>query len=169
MTIKPIMLGLSALALIANFVPAADAGTATGTLQVKARISAACVLKTTSPTLDFGTVTETNTQTHDAQTDIVVQCSKGQAYKIGLGLGLHPSGTSNPNMQSGSNTLAYVLYQDAKHAIARGDKVYSGVFKPYSATGDGSDQKYPVYGRILIQATPPVGDYADTVAITVTY
>ncbi len=168
MTIKPIMLGLSALALTANFVPAADAGTATGTLQIKARISAACALKTASPTLDFGTLTGTPTQTF-AQTNIVVQCSKGQAYQIGFGLGLHPSGTNWRNMQSGSNTLAYQLYQDANHLIAWGDKAYSGVFKPYSATGDGSDQKYPVYGGVLGQETPPVGDYADTVAITVTY
>lgn len=168
MTIKPIMLGLSALALTANLAPAADAGTATGTLQVKARISAACVLKTASPTLDFGTLTGTASQTF-AQTNIVVQCSKGQAYQIGLGLGLHPSGTNFRNMQSGSNMLGYQLYQDTNHLIAWGDKVYSGAFKPYSATGDGSDQKYPVYGSVLGQATPPAGDYADTVAVTVTY
>ena len=167
MTIKQIMLGLSALALSASLAPAAYAATDTGTLTVKARIGAACTLKTKNATLDFGNLTSISDKELLAEADITVQCSKGQDYSITLGLRQN----GERYMKSGTSTdrLPYNLYQDANHKIPWGDGSHTG-FVVKQSTGDGSDQKYTIYGRIYKAATtPPAGDYTDTVAITVMY
>ena len=78
MTIKQIMLGLSVLALSTSLTPAAYAATDTGTLTVKARIGAACTLKTKNTTLDFGNLASTGDANHNAETSITVQCSSAQ-------------------------------------------------------------------------------------------
>ncbi len=172
MAIKQIMLGLSALALSASLAPAAYAATDTGTLTVKARIGAACTLKTKNATLDFGNLTTVSDKDHFAQADITVQCSKGQAYNIGLGQGLNntdPGQDGSNRMKSGTNYIRYGFFQDAAHLHYWGDgTIYNA--RKLTATGDGSDQKHTIYGRISkASITPPAGDYTDTVAITVTY
>ncbi len=174
MPIKQIMLSLSALALLASLAPAAYAATDTGTLTVKARIGAACTLKTKNAELNFGTLTTTDDNDHDTETSITVQCSKGQAYHIFMSPGLNPKDWTKyfeRRMQSGSGLLRYGIYVDSAHTTVWIDKYWQGGFPDslVQATGDGTDQKYPVYGRIWKQATPPAGDYTDTVAITVEY
>ena len=165
MTIKQIMLGLSALALSASLTPAAYAATDTGTLTVKARIGAACTLKTKNATLDFGNLTTVTDKEHDAETSITVQCSKDQDYSIALGMG--QNGTRY--MKSGSDLLSYNLWQDANHKTVWGDGSRTGYVVKQS-TGDGSAQKYTIYGVLYKAATTPqAGDYTDTVAITVMY
>ncbi len=169
MTIKQIMLGLSALALSASLAPAAYAATDTGTLTVKARIGAACTLKTQNATLDFGNLTTLSDGFHFAQADITVQCSKGQAYNISLGQGLNPNTSGTNQMKSGTNFIRYVLYRDAAHKLFWGDDIINGD-RRLKATGDGADQKHTIYGVLFPDRTnPPAGDYTDTVAITVAY
>ncbi len=171
MTIKQIMLGLSALALSASLTPAAYAATDTGTLTVKARIGAACTLKTQNATLDFGNLTTLTDKDHFAEADITVQCSKDQAYTIGLSGGLRPfpgNDTGRNMISEQRNVIPYNLYQDAKHE-KRWNSGFRGEFLKH-ATGDGADQKHTIYGEIIkAKATPPAGDYTDTVAIEVTY
>ncbi|MCF7647236.1 spore coat U domain-containing protein [Bacillus subtilis] len=162
MTIKQIMLGLSALALSASLAPAAYAATDTGTLTVKAHIGAACTLKTKDATLDFGNLASIGDANHDAETSITVQCSKDQAYSVGLNDGANV-GESSRRMKSGDNYIRYGLYQNAARTQGWGN------YAVIKANGNGTDQKIPIYGRIGKQATPPAGDYIDTVAITVTY
>ncbi|MCF7647234.1 spore coat U domain-containing protein [Bacillus subtilis] len=173
MTIKQIMLGLSALALSASLTPAAYAATDTGTLTVKARIGAACTLKTKNATLDFGNLTTITDKDHDAETSITVQCSKGQAYLIGLNSGQNYDGIRQ--LRLGNNTIRYGLFKTAARLQTPQD-YWAGPYGSFdnsyakSATGDGSDQKHTIYGRIYKAAiTPPAGDYTDTVAIEVTY
>jgi spore coat protein U-like protein len=38
-----------------------------------------------------------------------------------------------------------------------------------SATGNGADQTFTIYGRVPAQTTPAPGTYTDTVTVTVTY
>ena len=169
MTIKQIMLGLSALALSASLAPAAYAATDTGTLTVKARIGAACTLKTKNATLDFGNLTTISDEDHWAQTDITVQCSKDQAYQINLGDGQNMSSTLLRRMKSGENLITYNLFQQPGGTLLWGNHPTwrNGILQ---ATGDGADQKYTIYGQIYKAATTPqAGDYTDTVAIEVTY
>ena len=167
MTIKQIMLGLSALALSASLTPAAYAATDTGTLTVKARIGAACTLKTKNATLDFGNLTTISDEDHWAQTDITVQCSKDQAYQINLGDGQNMKPQLVRQMKSGENLLGYNLFQRPGQVWGNHPAWPNGILK---ATGDGTDQKYTIYGRIYKAATTPqAGDYTDTVAIEVTY
>ncbi len=172
MTIKQIMLGLSVLALSASLAPAAYAATDTGTLTVKARIGAACTLKTKNATLDFGNLTTVSDKDHFAQADITVQCSKGQAYSVSLGQGLNntdPGKDGFNRLKSGTNFIQYGLYRDAAHLLYWNDGTIKGD-RRLTATGDGADQKHTIYGVLYKAATtPPAGDYTDTVAIEVTY
>ncbi len=175
MTIKQIMLGLSALALSASLTPAAYAATDTGTLTVKARIGAACTLKTKNATLDFGNLSTISDKDHDANTSITMNCSKDQAYSIYMGSGLHAPDWSayvKRMMSSGSGLLQYEIFTDSTYVNAWSDKYWDSRFPKIhivQGTGNGTDQKIPVYGRIGKQTTPPAGDYTDTVAITVEY
>ncbi len=175
MTIKQIMFGLSALALSASLTPAAYAGTDTGTLTVKTRIGAACTLKTNGATLDFGTLTSVSDKDYEVETSIAVQCAKGQAYSIYMGSGQNAPNWSQKDgtrrMKSGSEFISYYICLDASRQTSWFDDKWEGSKENHivRGTGDGTNQKYPVYGKIPKQGTPSAGDYTDTVMVTVKY
>lgn len=96
---------------------------------------------------------------------IDVTCTPGSTYSISMDGGL--SGATDPEqrlMQSGSETIAYGLYADAGHSTPWGAASASQV----TGTGAGAVQSIPVYGRVEPQ-TAAVGQYSDTVVVTITY
>jgi spore coat protein U-like protein len=71
-------------------------------------------------------------------------------------------------MTSGANLLSYNIYTSAARTTVWGDG--TGSSATIGGTGTGSAQSVTVYGRVSGgQTTVPVGSYADTVAVTVTY
>lgn len=158
-------LPIAALASLAVAQPA-TAATTSSNFPVSATISSTCSLSASG--IAFGEVLTSGTTT--GQTDgagtITVTCTSGGAYTVALGNGLHAAAAQR-NLQSGSNTLAYDLYQDE----ARGT-VWTGATAPLAGTGTAAAQTIDVYGRIAAGLPLASGNgtpYTDTVLVTLTY
>lgn len=150
-------------------VAAANAGTATTTMNVTANLVASCSVSATD--LAFGNINVLTTN-YDAQTNVVVTCTPSTAYTIGMGPGANYNATSGMRqMGSGANRIGYKLYQDsARTTTLWGDGVTAALGTTLAGTGSGSAQTFPVYGRVPVQAaTPAPGAYSDTLTVTVTY
>lgn len=114
--------------------------------------------------LNFGSYLSTSNS--DVNTTVNVLCSFGTAYNVALDTGLGPGGVTvlNRKMTSGANVLRYSLYQDAARTIAWGDSVGSNTV---SGTGSGVTQPLTVYGRIFSGQSAALGNYQDTITVTV--
>jgi len=157
---------LMAGAAVAMTAAAANAATTTNTFQAKITIQADCEV-TSPPDLDFGTKGLLNNNVDQTST-FNVKCTQGTDYDVGLDAGTTSGGsTTTRKMTDGSgNTVDYKMFSDSGRTTNWGDTVNTDTV---NATGSGSDQAYTIYGRVPPQATPPVGNYTDTVTITVTY
>ena len=115
--------------------------------------------------LDFGAVGDLNTAV-DGQSTLSVQCSRGIGYTVALNGGL--SGASDPTartMTTGGQAVTYGLYQNNGRTTPWGTQASATL----GGTGNAATQAIPVYGRVPVQATPPVGTYSDTVVVSITY
>jgi spore coat protein U-like protein len=103
----------------------------------------------------------------DAVGAIVVACTPGTPFSIGLGPGTGAAATTAARWLTGEpGSLArYTLYQDPGRTQLWGDTAGADML---SATGDGRPRDYPVYGRMPPQ-TVPAGDRGDAVAVTISY
>ena len=138
--------------------------TATFTFTVSATVAANCLVSATN--LGFGAVGVLSTNV-DAASQINVTCTPLSAYNIGLNYGQHSSAPGVRNMQSGAGSrVLYGIYQNAGRTQPWGT-LADGIAR--AASGLGSSQAFPVFGRVPPQATPPPGLYSDTIIVTVTY
>lgn len=168
---RKLMFSIRCFMTLMGLVPVAHAAQVDGKLQVKVNIGAACELKSGDKSvLDFGSLNSLNDKDHDEQTaastGIEIQCSKGIAYKIGLGYGLNPS-NSHRQMSNGGSFVSYDLYRDSARTLWWGRLIDTSSI--LSGVGNGVAQSYPVYGRIPKQATPAAGAYSDTVTVQVSF
>ncbi|HOV03956.1 MAG TPA: spore coat U domain-containing protein [Kaistiaceae bacterium] len=138
---------------------------ATGTFNVRMKVLDECSVKSTE-TLDFGDhgVWSSNV---DSQASLVVACTNGTPFSIGLDKGLNGSSVTDRQMAGdrGGN-IAYGLFRDASRAQPWGDDGANTV----AGTGTGVDQTLTIYGRV----PPPsgaviAGNYSDTITVAVTY
>lgn len=150
----------------------AAADTVTGTFQVKITIRAACAVTAGATSdLDFGptAASATNLQT---QGNILVNCSKGTPYHVGL----TPSNGSTAGAGvmtetgGGTDTVAYQLRSAAGMAgpiwgnTATATTPGNGV----AGAGTGASQTIPVYATVASANSRP-GSYSDTVTVSVHY
>ncbi len=133
------------------------------TFTATARNLAACTLATSA--VQFGTVQIINSA-RDATGTISVNCSAGATFSIGISGGAN-GGTNGTNrrMLNGASSITYGLYRDTNRTAPW----YTDSGNVQTATATGASQTFTVYGRVPAQATPPVGTYADTVVVTITY
>jgi spore coat protein U-like protein len=151
-------------AALAFAVSSAFAATTTSTFQVRATITATCVILT-SPDLDFGSL-GVLTANADQSSTIQVQCTNTTPYNIGLNAGTGSVSVATRKLSNGGATINYSLYTDAARTTVWGNTIGTDTV---AATGDGASQSYLVYGRIPPQTTPAPGSYTDTITVTVTY
>jgi spore coat protein U-like protein len=140
----------------------ATTDTATGQLNVKLTVISSCSVGTSS--LDFGRSSLATTL--DVTGAISVTCGSGVPYSITLGKSANYGSEGSWMMKrtGGTDLVEYELYTLSTRTTA--SKWYGSV--AVSGTGNGSPQSIPVYGRVLA-ATPVLGDYTDSVPITVSY
>lgn len=157
---------LSVLAASVLFAGSALAQTATTDFNVQITITAECVIDSATD-LDFGSSGFIDADI-DAANAVTVTCTNGTGYEIGLdaGQGVGATVASRLMTGTGGETIAYSLYQDAGRSQVWGD---TQSVDTVSATGTGTPQTYDVFGRVPAQNTPPPGDYADIVTVTVSY
>jgi spore coat protein U domain-containing protein, fimbrial subunit CupE1/2/3/6 len=129
-----------------------------------------CIVSTTA--LAFGAydpiVTNKTTDLTGTAT-VSATCTSGASATIRLSQGDNDgSGTTAVparNLKSGSDTLAYFLYQPDGTTVW-GDTTGTGV----SATADGTSNDYTVNGTITAgQNVPAHTDYTDTVVVSIDF
>lgn len=154
---------LARLVLLAflAYVPATYAGTATTQFNVTARVGEIC--SASASTLAFGYYTGNLT---DGVTTVSVNCANGLHYMVGLSNGFYSLSTFRRMKHAGSNDyLFYQLYNDPGRSV-----IWNTNTGRVAGVGTGSAQPLTVFGRLFSgQGGEPVGDYADTITVTVDY
>lgn len=140
-----------------------SAATVTDNLAVSATVIPNCSIDATTTPLAFGNydgIVTNKVTPLDAPASVDVTCTNG-ATGVTLTAG---NGTSynfgTRHMKKGADLLAYELYSDAARTTA---------FAAEPVTADGTAQTIDVFGRIPAAEAAPVGAYADTVVMTVTF
>jgi spore coat protein U-like protein len=148
------------------FAGAAGAQTATTTFNVQMTINGQCVINSAS-NIDFGAKGVINVNV-DATGTIVVQCTTGTTYNIGLDAGTGTGATVAQRRMTGPGAavINYGLFRDGGHATVWGNTIGTDT---QAGTGNGAAQSLTVYGRVAPQTTPAPGSYTDTVTVTLTY
>ncbi|MHC8946241.1 spore coat protein U-like protein [Advenella incenata] len=147
------------------------------TFDVTISITPSCNISTLGngvSTLAFGSHDSFQTQVAGS-TDLVVTCTNGAAYQLGLNEGLHASTAADVNTRrmigvstAPDNTadfVPYQLYQDASYATVWGNTLDTNT---KAATGTGTQDTHTVYGRVP-STNYTVGNYQDTITATVTF
>lgn len=156
------ILSSSLLTLSATLAAAASAAQIQTTFQVSSSIAGSCSAVTATE-LAFGTY---NGAQNDQTGIIAVTCTTGTAYEIYLDNGIHYS-APHRRMKHGASAyyLNYDLYRDTGRTARWGNTDPDDVHM----TGDGTAQDITVYGRMPAGQSGPVGDYTDTITVTVTF
>jgi spore coat protein U-like protein len=154
---------LSTLVLVKE----AHAGSASTSFSVTAHVTNSCTIA--ASTLSFGNYDPTSLSPTPGSTTLQVNCTLGSSATIALDQGQTPTSGSTAaaparQMVSGSDLLAYNLYQDSQHTIPWGAGVsavdYSGVGVPTTVQ---------IYGLIPQSQVIPSEDFIDSVTATVNF
>jgi len=102
-----------------------------------------------------------------AEQDVLVNCTSGIGYSVGFGGGSYMVGAQRRMKHANSNNfITYEIFQDQARSIPL---AMTGAGLVTGKLGDGTDQPVTVYGRVEAQQAPSIGEYTDTVHVTVTY
>ncbi len=140
------------------------AATSSAMMGVSVSVQNTCNVAATPVT--FGSYNADAAAPTDASANILVTCSLGTAYNVGLNGGVGTGSTvAARKLTYGQNELNYALYRDNARTAVWGDTPADGV----SGTYNVAQPPLTVYGRIAGGQHVPAGNYADTVTVTVTY
>lgn len=143
------------------------AATITGSLPVTASVINNCVLGTIT-SVAFGNYDPTSASPNNNTGSIVVTCTLGDVYNIGLNAGTFAGATVTTRRMTGPTAggLSYFLYRDAGRTLNWGVTIGTDTLQQ---TGTDLPQTATVYGQIPALQAVAAGSYADTVGITVTF
>lgn len=150
--------------ILSAFVQPAVAATATATLTISANVISSCTV--TNGTLAFGPYSPTATGNVDQSGTFTVACTKGTGATVGLGEGNNPLSGAR-RMINGTEYLTYELYKEGARTNVWGDA--GGGLVTLANAPSNAAQTLTVYGRIPPGQDVSVGDFGDSVQITVTY
>jgi spore coat protein U-like protein len=123
--------------------------------------AAECLLNVIN--VSFGAYDTLSPVNSDITGSISVTCDVETSGQVSLSAGL---GTfAARQMLSGSNALLYNLYLDPTRLTVWGDGSPGTSLLNVGGTGG----TYTVYGRIPAQQNVPVGEYGDTITVTLTF
>lgn len=131
---------------------------------VSAAVSPSCSV--TASDANFGARLKLTSEI-DTANQIVVRCSAGIPYQIGLDGGR--AGASEPagrEMRNGKHRIQYGIFSDADRTTGWGNSIGQNTV---AGTGTGNVQGYTGYFRIPPQQTPPAGTFTDRIVVTITY
>jgi spore coat protein U-like protein len=166
-----------AAALLASSCGLAGAATApTQTFAVTATVVSNCVI-TSAGAMAFGNYTPGVTAGASQSSNIVVRCSNGTPYIIGLNPGTGTGSTiGQRTMNVGTNVLRYNLFTEVARTNVWDNSIdLTNGPTAQKGTGQGMniDNTHTVYGLIpdtaFNQAAAPVTGYTSTVTVTLTY
>lgn len=125
-------------------------------------VSAACSLSVGS--LNFGSYDVFDSSHTDSSGWIEVSCDAATSYTLTLSAGA--GSYSQRTLVNGTHTLNYNLYSDVARSQVWGDGTGSTV----TVTGNtDSLASHTVYGRILANQNVNVGNYVDSIIVTLEF
>lgn len=133
-------------------------------IEVRANFANACTIAIATD-LEFGSVDALEGGNHDQTSTIQLQCPTGTVWRVGLDSGRNASGATR-RMAGPGGFVAYELYRDSARSQRWGNTLGTDTS---NGVGTNGLQSLTVYGRVPPQQTPSVGDYSDTVTVTLTY
>lgn len=145
---------------------AAGATSTPNSLQVSATVSPHCTVSV--GLMDFGDISGSLATGAAATASLSVTCTENAPYAITLGPGFGQD-VSDPQfrrMSNGTHTLAYGLYQDPGGSRPWG---WTSGLNDLSGTGIGSSQTLTVHGLLHGGQEAVIGEYTDSVVVTVHY
>ena len=163
-------MSLFAISSLTTLSTAMAANSVTRQFKVKIQIDSACDFSTSeSQDINFGNVLAgtlaSEIQTQTSATALSVKCSKGTPYIVnltpsngnttGAGLMTHTAGKTD--------TISYQLKSDSTGLVAKGNSV-SGIGKGMSIANE-----HAVYASIESTTDVNIGNYTDTVTVSVIY
>lgn len=146
---------------------AAQAATATTTLDVSASVGTVCSVATTP--VSFGTVDPAAGGSTTGAVDVT--CTVGTPYTIALDMGGGYNGSWRTMNDGLANTLQYGLY-DPTGTTEWSDVGYGDTYPwgaPVAGTATGATDSIVVNATVLGGQIAPVGVYSDVVNVTVNY
>ena len=162
--------GTALLMALSFTLAAAPSGASTlqTTFQVTANVSVNCSVFATE--LEFGTYTPSAAQPLNAQSNVLVNCTKGANWELGLDKGLHGADVQHRAMANETDNavlLNYAIYKDPAHTLNWGNA--TGV-DTITGVGTGVVQAIGAYGQIPARQTnATAGGYADTITATLSF
>lgn len=139
---------------------------ATTTMGVSAIVLNACLVTATD--MAFGSYNPTSSTPTDATSSIIVTCTPGTLYNVGLNAGTTAGTTvSTRKMLNGSALLNYALYSNSGRSVNWGNSPGSDTVSQTSSSI--APAAITVYGRVPAQQSVAAGTYTDTVTVTVSY
>lgn len=130
---------------------------------VTANYENSCVLHNATD-LVFGNFDNLNSD-KTASAQISLQCPNRTAWKVSLNQGKYALGTGQRRMSNGRDYINYELYSDPGLSRVWGAESNS----MFQASGTNQMQTITVYGKVPKQNFQSVGDYQDTITVTLTY
>jgi len=134
---------------------------------VQVHVPPSCQITTPPPPVNFGSHAALAGNI-DRNVRFRVLCTSGTSYEIALDDGQHAQGGNQRYMRLGNtpNRIEYGLYRNSAYTLRWG----STAAERLQATGNGFPQIHTVYARVPGgQTIPAVGEYKDTVVLTVHY
>lgn len=139
---------------------------ATTTMGVSAIVLNACLVSATD--MAFGSYNPTSSTPTDATSSIIVTCTPGTLYNVGLNAGTTAGATvSTRKMLNGAAPLNYSLYSNSGRSTNWGNS--SGSDTVSQTASSIVPATFTVYGRVPAQQSVAAGAYTDTVTVTVSY
>ena len=141
-------------------------GDTTASFVAQAQVQIQCTVNASD--MDFGT-TISLASSRQASSSVNVTCANGAPYQIGLSAGTSAGSTVNNRAMTrvgGSERASYQLYRNSARTEVWGVTLNNNTV---SNVGTGQAQSHTVFGLVPAQATPPPGNYLDTVIATVTF
>lgn len=129
----------------------------TNYMMVNSNYENSCLILSASD-IDFGAVVRLNNPLSGSGT-IQLACPTGTNMKVSLDNGMNPLGSQRRMKNAFGSYIQYNLYQNAS---------YSNIWQnniPYTVT----NQRIPVYAVVPAQSINSIGQYFDTVTVTLTY
>jgi len=149
-----------------------------GSLVSGAAAAVDCSITTSG--VSFGTYDPTVATPNDATGQLTVVCtySSGGGTRVDYTVALS-TGSSGSYVQrllrAGTSTLSYNLYDSATRTVVWGNGLggtglASGSLTVGPGVGNGlREASHPIYGRIPAQQAPAIGDYSDTIVVTLIF
>jgi spore coat protein U-like protein len=147
----------------------AGATTTTGTLTVNTTVIKVCLIS--NGTLNFGNYDPTAATANTTSTTVTLTCTPGSSYNIGMNAGSGSGGSTTlreMTLSGGSATLGYELFQDSGYSVNWGNTVGTSTLAGTTSSSTLANT-ITVYGEIPANEVAGVGNYSDSVTMTVTY